>query len=261
MSYKDPEKKKQWEREHRTGKTHHIYWGYLYHDSAPDDWEQRIRESGYECVWATHDQDVTATGEVKKIHTHVAVNFAHAVPMATAKAVLGSFGVLEKSVQYRDKWRAVCRYLIHMDDPDKYQYDPSIVHECGGADWAAAISRTSDKYRVVGAMMDWVDDPVNAKPNGCPPQISDLMRYARRENQEWFQALCDNCAVTMREYCKGSRHDWLDGIRQSARRDSMGERSGPKGRTTTSLPHGVPTPTPDPANAETSEASRPEGAE
>lgn len=212
MPYKDPAKKKQWERENRTTKTRHIWWGYLYHDSAPEDWERRIRESGYECVWATHDKDVTATGEIKKSHTHVAVKFEQKVTQKTAEEVLGACGVVPASVQFRDSWRAVCRYMIHMDDPDKYQYDPQIVNQCGGADWESAIHRSSDKYRLVGEMMAWIDDPKNNLTNGCPPQFADLMRYARDERQEWFHALCDSCAVVMREYCKGRRHNWRDEV-------------------------------------------------
>lgn len=211
MPYKDPEKKKQWERKHRgKGTTKAIWWGYLYFDSAPENWEQLIRESGYEAVWAVHDKDVRPTGEVKETHAHVAVRFSHAVDLETAKAVLTSFGVKEASVQYRDNWRAVCRYMVHMDDPDKYQYDPSIVCEAGGADWVTVIQRSSDKYAVIAAMQDWCDDPVNVRPSGCPPQFNDLMRYARANNQEWFMALCDNSAIVMREYCKGNRHDWRD---------------------------------------------------
>ena len=222
MPYKDPEKKKEWEKQHRgRGTLKTIWWGYLYKDSAPADYETRIRESGHECVWAQHDKDVTVTGEIKEDHTHVAVRFSHAVNAATAKALLTSFGVKEASVQWRDSWRAVCRYMTHMDDPNKYQYDPSVVRECGGADWREAISRTSDKYRIVAEMQDWCDDEANVRANGCPPQYNDLMRYARTNNQEWFMALCDNCSVVMREYCKGNRHDWRDDMMQAYRPGSM----------------------------------------
>ena len=46
MPYKDPEKKKQWERKNRgKGTSHAIWWGYLYFDSSPEDWEQRIKKA------------------------------------------------------------------------------------------------------------------------------------------------------------------------------------------------------------------------
>ena len=219
MPYKDPEKAREAKRKsdakrRGAGVQHRYWWGYLYEDTAPADWETRIRESGYECVWATHDRDVRPTGESKVTHTHVAVAFNHAVGAGEAKAVLTDFGVKEASIQFRDSWRAVCRYMIHMDDPDKFQYSPDIVRQCGGADWETAISRTSDKYRTICEMQDWVDDPANRRANGCPPQFVDLMRHARRENREWFIALCDNCTVVMREYCKGARADWKDEVRE-----------------------------------------------
>ena len=215
MPYKDKQKQREAQRKsdakrRGAGVQHKYWWGYLYEDSAPEDWETLIRESGYECVWATHDKDVRPTGEPKATHTHVAVAFSHAVAAAQAKEVLASFGVKAASVQFRDSWQAVCRYMIHMDDPDKYQYGREIVRQCGGADWETAVARTSDKYRTICEMQDWCDDAANVRANGCPPQFVDLMRYARAENREWFIALCDNSAVIMREYCKGLRHDWRD---------------------------------------------------
>ena len=71
MPYKDKEKQREAQRRYEKkkrgkGKLHAIWWGYLYLDSAPDDWETRIRESGYECVWAMHDKDVRPTGEIKR---------------------------------------------------------------------------------------------------------------------------------------------------------------------------------------------------
>ena len=138
--------------------------GYLYLDSAPDDWETRIRESGYECVWAMHDKDVRPTGEIKETHVHVAVRFSHAVDVAAAKELLSSFGVKEPSVQYRDSWRAVCRYMVHMDDPDKYQYDPNIVCECGGADW---------KLRFTGQATNTGQSP-RCRTGAMPMRTADL---------------------------------------------------------------------------------------
>lgn len=200
MPYKDPEKKKQWERENRTTKTRKIWWGYLYLDSAPEDWEQRIRESGYECVWALHDKDVTAAGEPKKPHVHVAVRFHSQQPAATAKEVLGEFGVLEKSVQFRDNWRAVCRYMTHMDDPDKYQYDPSIVNESGGADWRDAIARTSDMYRTIRDMKRFCRE-------AGVTSYAAFSDWCDENNEEWSCAICDKAGGEIHEYINGLRYD------------------------------------------------------
>ena len=86
-----------------------------------------MRESGMEGLAMKHDRDVTAAGEVKEAHWHVVVRFSHAVQAKEAKEVLTSFGCKEASVQYRDSWTAVARYLCHMDDPNKAQYNPAML--------------------------------------------------------------------------------------------------------------------------------------
>lgn len=208
MPYADKAKKQEWERANRSGGTQKkIWWGYLYPESAPADWLNRIRESGYEVLAMLHDKDVTAAGEVKKEHVHVAVRFDHAQNAKTAKKVLTEFGVLEASVQSRDSWRAVARYMCHMDDPDKYQYNPDDVIEVGGADYFDAISRSSDKYRIICEMQDYIDEH-------SIMSFAEFNRYCRAEHKEWFYALCDNCAVIIREYIKSCRYDYLDTSRR-----------------------------------------------
>lgn len=212
MPYKDPEKakaaKKAWDEKNRKGRSGRIWWAYLYLDSAPEDWKDRLREAGMEILAVVHDSDVDESGEIKKTHVHVLVRFSHAVRRTEAVEVLTSFGCLEKSVQRRDSWTACARYLCHMDDPSKFQYDPACVMEFGGADYMAAISRTSDKYRVVGEMQDWVCEFM--KDGTRPRSFAELNDYARANNLEWFMALCDNSATIMREFCKSKRYDWLE---------------------------------------------------
>lgn len=205
MPYKDKAKKAEWEKKNRSGKRRKIWWGYLYEDSAPADFLDRMRESGMEGLAMKHDRDLTAAGEVKEPHWHVVVRFAHAAQLADAKEVLTSFGVKAASVQYRDSWTAVARYLCHVDDPNKAQYDPAEVVEFGGADYLAAINRTADKYRIVNEMCAWAKER-----NVYSFRI--LMDYAREENLEWFMALCDNSAIIMREYLKSYRYDILEGM-------------------------------------------------
>lgn len=198
------EKKAEWERKNRSGKVRKIWWGYLYEDSAPDNFLDLMRESGMEGLAMKHDRDVTAAGEIKEKHWHVVVRFSHAVQAKEAKDILTSFGCKEASVQYRDNWAAVARYLCHLDDPNKVQYDPADVVEFGGADYLAAINRTADKYRIIAEMCDW------AKTNRVY-SFNKLVDYARVENLEWFMALADNSAIFMREYLKSYRYDLLAG--------------------------------------------------
>lgn len=200
MPYKDPEKKKQWEKEHRKGKQRAIWWGYGYPDTMPEDWRDRASESGYEILAMYHDQDVETDGKPKEPHWHVAVRLAHAGTIDDAKEILLRLGIKEKSIQWRDSWRSVARYLCHLDSPNKTQYSPEHVLEFGGADYMTAIQRSAEKYRIVAAMQEWVIE------SNCR-SFAKLMDYARENDMEWFMALCDNCAIPMREYIKSRRYD------------------------------------------------------
>lgn len=200
MPYKNAEDKKKWEQKNRVGKRKKIWWGYLYPSSAPEDWEQRIRESGLEVVWALHDKDLRANGTTKDPHAHVAVRFAHAIAAAEAKEVLGHFGVLVPSVQYRDSWKAVCRYMIHMDDPDKYQYNEGIVQESGGADWHDAIVRTCDTYKQIREMKAF------CKSAGIT-SFATFSDWCDENNEEWSCAICDKAGRKVHDYINSLRYD------------------------------------------------------
>lgn len=208
MPYKDKEKqreyKRKWDKEHRKGKLRAVWWGYGYPDTMPEDWRDIADKSGFEILAMFHDQDVTVDGELKEPHWHIAIRFSHAVGIEDAKEALLPLGVKEKSIQWRDSWRAVARYLCHLDDPNKTQYSPDHVLEFGGADYLTAINRQKDKYRIVSAMQDWV------QANNCR-SFAKLNDYARENDMEWFMALCDNCAIIMREYIKSRRYDDAEG--------------------------------------------------
>ena len=187
----------------RKGTRKNKWWGYLYFDSAPEDWKQRCRDCGVEGFAVVHDKDVRADDSVKKSHAHILLRFSHAVNRKEAAAVLTEIGVLEKSIQSRDNWRAAARYLCHMDDPDKYQYPQTDIIEFGGSDYHDAITRASDKYQIIADMEDWIDE------NHCF-SFRKFSQYCRKNEPDWFYAICDNCTIVIREYIKSARYDWLD---------------------------------------------------
>ena len=200
MPYKNPEDKKKWEQKNRVGKRKKIWWGYVFLDSAPEGWEDKIRESGMEAVWAVHDKDKRADGSTKNAHAHVALRFTHAVPAHEAKEELAKFGVMEKSVQYRDSWRAVCRYMIHMDDPDKFQYDEKIVRESGGADWHDAIVRTCDTYKQIREMKAFCK-------KAHITSFATFSDWCDENNEEWSNAICDKAGRKVHDYINSLRYD------------------------------------------------------
>ena len=51
--------------------------------------------------------------------------------------------------------RAYARYLCHLDNPEKAQYDMENVISCSGADYQTMINLATDKYSAIGEMIEF----------------------------------------------------------------------------------------------------------
>lgn len=71
-------------------------------------------------VGAYHDRDITDEGEPKKPHYHILIKFDNACTIGSVEKILPNHeSNLMRSVK---SFRGACRYLIHLDNPDKAQY-------------------------------------------------------------------------------------------------------------------------------------------
>lgn len=77
--------------------------------------------------WAiiTHDKDMLSNGQLKPAHFHCVLTFSNA---KTIKSIANTIGV---EMQYIEKIRTTTKsarlYLIHRNNPEKYQYSPDEV--------------------------------------------------------------------------------------------------------------------------------------
>ena len=79
---------------------------------------------GLEYVGILHDQDLDDEGNPKKPHMHILFRFPFA---RTGAAVAKSFRLGYNQVSPVHSWRAACRYLVHANQPEKYQYPEGAV--------------------------------------------------------------------------------------------------------------------------------------
>jgi len=102
------------------------YWDYMDCDNI-DVIISRIKRltnlKSYAII--THDRDTLPNGQLKPAHFHCVLTFSNAT---TIKSIADCIGV---EMQYVEKIRATTKsarlYLIHRNDPDKYQYSPEDV--------------------------------------------------------------------------------------------------------------------------------------
>lgn len=166
----------------------------VYPESAPDNWQDILVEQFVPAfISPLHDQDVDPCDQPKKPHYHVIIMFDSVKTTEQAKEIFDKIsGVGLEVVQ---SLRGYARYLCHLDNPDKCQYDSSQVRSLCGADYAGIIGLAIDKYKAVGEMIDFCEE------QGIT-SYSALLCYCRAERFDWFRVLCDNGTVVMKEYLK-----------------------------------------------------------
>ena len=172
------------------------WWCAVYPDSAPSNWRELVQETFLEAyISPLHDKDVNPDGTSKKPHYHVVLAWSGPTTFSNAKTIMQTFGgVIQPKVI--GSLRGVCRYLCHLDNPEKAPYKPEDVVCYNGADWQTVINLKSDKYVSLEEMQDFCN-----KYRITSFQV--LNTYARaHRNVDWFRCLCDNGSYIMREYCK-----------------------------------------------------------
>ncbi|MCH5260351.1 MAG: replication protein [Lachnospiraceae bacterium] len=173
-------------------------WGTIvYPESAPEDWIDMLKSFNVPFFLSPlHDQDLLedGSGNLKKPHYHVLLMFDG---VKTADQAAEIFQVINGvGVEKISSLRGNARYLCHLDDPDKAQYDPNDVFAYGpGADYVTVIALPTDKYDSISEMIDWCDREKVIS-------YAQLLRYAREHNEIWFRVLCDSGTLVMKEFIK-----------------------------------------------------------
>lgn len=164
----------------------------IYPESAPENWKELLSAQLVPAfISPLHDSDIDPQNQPKKPHYHIMIMFEGKKSKEQAEELFTSIGGV--GCEKVNSIRSYARYLCHLDNPDKAQYDPCSVTCFGGADYISIIGLASDKYAAIGEMMDFCDEN----------NISSfylLARYARTNRFDWFKMLCDNSSFYMREF-------------------------------------------------------------
>ena len=170
----------------------------VYPDSAPADWIMLLQE---QCVPALisplHNRDVNNDGTLKKEHYHVLLLFSGVKTREQAQEVFSVIGGV--GIEPVKCARAYARYLCHLDNPQKAQYDIEDVISCSGADYYTMINLATDKYSAIGEMIEFcIQNNIVS--------YARLLLFAKENRQDWFRVLCDNGTLTMVQFLKS--HYW-----------------------------------------------------
>ena len=121
-------------------------------------------------IYIKHDKDFDENNKHKKNHFHVLLYFPN---QKLISALLNDLKVAENCVYIIRSLTSQLRYLIHLDDEDKFQYD---VNNVIGSRYMIlkfnkAIKNLTNESEEISLLLDYIDSCENLK-------IIDLLQYS-----------------------------------------------------------------------------------
>jgi len=172
----------------------------LYPESAPINWRDVLNELHVPWVESPlHNKDVEEDGASKKEHWHILLMFESVKTFEQIKEITDSLNA--PIPQKCASPKGLVRYMLHLDNPDKFQYNRSDIVAYAGADVAYLLKPTSSsRYELIKEMMEYIE--INDVT-----EMKELLLYAGSHRfDDWFPLLCDNSAYIIGQFVKSNRH-------------------------------------------------------
>jgi len=166
----------------------------LYEDSMAGNWFEKASRYGIPFYFVFHDKDD------KKPHYHVFFTAINGISPNTAQEIVIAIGGANKEVLKVASKRGYLRYLTHMDNPEKHQYDVSEVHTgCGAVyDNEAIMDEKELQLLSIGIMRDMVE----YIDNNNVYLYCDFVRYCLDCKPAWFNVLVSSRGRVIDKYIK-----------------------------------------------------------
>lgn len=172
-----------------------IFLGVLYPDSTSYEIEKvisRLEDTFTDLAYITHDMDVDEMGTVKKAHIHWCGKRSSPAPLST---IANSLGIEENAIEFCKNWKYSLRYLIHADNPEKYQYAPDKV--TANFPFTAVIDGKLEALKA-RQIYNFINDNPTISPNALAEWCfkNDLWSEYRRSFAIWCSLMrelqCEN---------------------------------------------------------------------
>lgn len=121
------------------------YWAMvLYPESAPPDWRDRLQATGIQCaISPLHNMDINPDNTKKKEHYHIILCYEGPTTFNNVNSLCESLN--QPIPQPLEQLRGYYRYLIHKDNPEKYQYSQDLITTINGFDVNNYLELTNDQ--------------------------------------------------------------------------------------------------------------------
>ena len=161
--------------------TKYRFWAFLvYPESAPENWVQMLKSThGMYAISPLHAPDE----ETKKSHHHVL--YAHGAPttLSAARAAIPSTVPANGYVEPAKSPVGYMRYLVHLDDPEKQQWDGnprSHIEVLNGFPLSLRRDMTREEVSIMR------DDILNFCKSFNITEYSELTFWCLENNRDWL---------------------------------------------------------------------------
>lgn len=176
-------------------------WSFIvYPESATKNWKQILQDLYVPTVISPlHDKDVNPEGSPKKAHYHILLMFKG---VKSYKQILDITTSLNAPIpQIVHSAKGLVRYMAHLDNPEKAQYEIGDIEGLSGVDLTELLKPSSqDRYSMIREMLQFINDNQII-------EFEDILYYAMQEKFDtWFPLLCDNSAYVIDSAIKSKRN-------------------------------------------------------
>lgn len=151
----------------------------VYPESAPKNWREIIDDTHIRWVESPlHDKDVNPDGEKKKEHWHILFDYDGPTTFNSVKRLADQINSpIPKKV---GSAKGLVRYMVHMDNPEKYQYDIAEIVGHGGADVQSYFEITAtNRLSIMKEIVTYIYD--NEVDN-----YADFLMTCIEKSDDWF---------------------------------------------------------------------------
>lgn len=180
-------------------KARYLSWTFvLYPDSCPKNWLDIIREELVPfAVSPLHDRDKTELGEPKKPHYHILLSFRSVKTFEQIKEITDKLN--QPIPQSCKDTRGLVRYFLHLDHPNKAQYERKDIISGGGFDIENALQATAtEEEEILDTICDFLEE-------NWITEFAAANSWIRHNKKEWRLIFRKNTTY-FREIIRSQRH-------------------------------------------------------
>ena len=184
----------------------------FYPEDLPDDWQLQIDSLHVKWIESPlHNNDFNDDGSHKKDHVHalfmfdsvknekqVQQMFSGLFGTSQNGSIIGVAAISDKS-RCRDRSGSV-RYMAHMDNPEKAQYDTAEIKGHNGADPMEILQRSlSETREMIVKMEEFIEENEII-------ELCDFSAAIRYDNPEWYMLLTTKMTTYFNAFIRSRRH-------------------------------------------------------